>query len=259
MKTFSLDAPALAAVLDHDSLYWTCAASVEPRDGCLLFHNQELISRIDPNHAGQFRLFPGQAESMVSEIIDFYCRFGAAPAAYVDCLASPLDLIPVLLEAGFQAWDGAVSDLMVYTGHGLAVSTPYRVKRVTTDTDREDWASITDVDDPAQRVLLHKVYLTQLADPRLTAYLVRLDGEPVARCQLFSAGGIGRIEAVRTRLGFRGRGLASALIRSAIQDSLQLNRLTYLYAEPGGSPQQLYLHLGFANAVQNFIRSYLFQ
>ena len=259
MKTYSLDAPALAAVLDHDSLYWTCASSVERWDGCLLFYNQALTSRIDPNHAGQFRLLSGQAERIVGEIIDFYHRFGAAPAAFVDYLATPLDLIPVLLEAGFQAWDGAVSDLMVYTGHGLDDSIPYPVIRVMTDQDREDWASITDVNDSVQQNLLRNLYLTQLADSRLTAYLLRFEEEPVARCQLFSAGGIGRIEAVHTRLGFRGRGLASALIRFAIQDSLHWNRLTYLYAEPGGSPQQLYLHLGFVNAVQNFIRSYLFQ
>ena len=253
-----LDKEHLRAILYHDTLYWACISLVEEQEGFLLFHNQNLIPRIDPNHAGQFRAEPGKAGWIVEEIIRFYHKLGAVPAAYVDCLTSPPDLIPALFAAGFQAWDGAVSDLMVYTGSEPVISTSFNVETLTTIHDREDWASITDVDDPMEQALLQKLYLLQLADPRMTGYIIRVDGQPVCRCQLFSSDGIGRVEAVRTRIGFRGRGLASAAIRCAVRDSLRQNRLTYLYAEPEGDPQRLYLHLGFENCVHDFIRSFLY-
>ena len=248
----------LAEIIHHDSSYWTCAASRLPLDGCLLFHNQDLVPRIDPNHAVQFRLDPSRAERVLSQVIEFYQRLGAIPAAYVDCNASPPNIIPLLFEAGFQPWDGADSDLMMYTGHVQPVPTPYPLLRVKTDQDREAWASITDVDEPDQQALLCRLYLTQLSDPRLVAYLVCVNGEPAARCLLFSQAGIGRVEAVHTRVKFRRQGLASALVACAARESQQLNRLTYLVAEPGGKPQQLYLRLGFKNVVRHFIRSFLF-
>jgi predicted GNAT family acetyltransferase len=93
----------------------------------------------------------------------------------------------------------------------------------------------------------------------MNAYLIRIEGEPACRCQLFSVDGIGRVEAVRTRAEFRRRGLASAAIRYATCDSLQRNQLTYMFAEPGGEAQGLYHRLGYEIVTRRFIRGFLYR
>lgn len=99
----------------------------------------------------------------------------------------------------------------------------------------------------------------QIADPRMTAYLIRIDGEPACRCQFFSADGIGRVEAVRTRADFRRRGLASAVVRCATQDSLQQNQFTYMYSEPGSDTQRLYQRLGYETVTRRYIRGFIYR
>jgi predicted GNAT family acetyltransferase len=93
----------------------------------------------------------------------------------------------------------------------------------------------------------------------MRAYLIRVAGEPASRCQLFSYQGLGRIEAVRTRAAYQGRGLATAIIRRALNDSLQQNHITYIYAEPGSNAQRLYHRLGFRTVAQKAIRGFLWQ
>jgi ribosomal protein S18 acetylase RimI-like enzyme len=258
--TVPLPTTPLGQILAHETAYWSTIAAVEPRDGFKLFHNPRLAPRVDPNHAGDFRAAPGQAARIVAEIVDFYEAQGIAPAAYVDLLAPP-DLIPALLAAGFRQWSGADEDLMFYTGPDLGQPTDMQVEAVGSEEQREEWAAIIEEEsegNETERRLLHDLYYTEISDPRMTGYLIRIDGIPAARCQLFSADGLGRVEAVRTRASYRGRGLASALVRRATLDSLECgNRITFIYAEPGSGPQRLYHRLGFRTVAQNLMRGFL--
>jgi GNAT superfamily N-acetyltransferase len=250
----------LERILAHETDYWTAIAAPEPRPGWLLFHNKALVPRLDPNHAGGFRAAAGTAEQIVQEIIAFYQALGATPAAYVDVLATPADLVPALLQAGFQEWLWAANDLMLYVGPDEERPSSAAVTLVRTDQDRAYWANVIQEEAGGkERQLLYQLYLAQISDPRMTGYLACVDGRPASRCELFSCNGLGRVEAVRTMALYRGRGLAAALIRQAVQDSLaQGNQLTYIYAEPNGAPQRLYHRLGFrtvaANATRVFIR-----
>ena len=248
----------LARILSHEADYWTSIAQVEQRDGWKLYHNADFPRRFDPNHAGDFRADDGQGNAIAAEIIDFYQARGTAPVAYVDLLATPADLLPELLAAGFQEWSGAWSDLMMYVGPDEAKASYVPVITVRSEQERADWASIIDeADDEQTRTILPKLYSREIADPRMTAYLAYVDREPAARCELFSADRLGRVEAVRTMATFRGRGLAAILIRKAIRDSVsQGNHLTYIYAEPGGDAQRLYTRLGFRVVARNLIRSF---
>ena len=92
----------------------------------------------------------------------------------------------------------------------------------------------------------------------MTAYLAYWDGHPTARGHLFSADGLGRVEAIHTVAAYRGRGLAAAIVRRAVQDSLARgNALTYIYAEPDSAPQRLYTRLGFRVVATNAYRAFL--
>lgn len=251
-------ATPLALISQHETPYWACVSTVEARDGWVAFHNQQFIPRIDPNHAGEFRAQVGQSPAIVQEIIKFYQALGAVPAVYVDLLTTPEDLIFHLRQANFQEWDDALSDLMLYLGPDVAPQTTVAVEVVETDTAREAWASIV-AEESMHDAQLQAYYLTQISGPYMTAYLIRIDGEPASRCQLFSCKGLGRIEAVRTNPSYGGRGLATAVVRQALSDSLQENRTTYIYAEPGSNAQRLYHRLGFRTVAQKAIRGFLWQ
>jgi ribosomal protein S18 acetylase RimI-like enzyme len=251
----------LERILAHESEYWRCIAQSEQRDGWRTFSNPRLLPRIDPNHAGEFRGEGGAGRRIAAEVIDYYRSLGATPAAYVDCLATPHDLIPSLLAAGFVEWTGATSDLMLYIGPDEARPVKVEVELVVTGADQVAWASITEETEGAQqREVLTALYTMEISDPRMRAYLVCVDGEPACRCELFSCDGLGRVEAVRTAERYQGRGLAAAAIRRAVADSAELgNQLTYIYAEPGGAAQRLYHRLGFRTVSERAVRSFIWE
>ena len=77
-------------------------------------------------------------------------------------------------------------------------------------------------------------------------YLARLNGRPAGTCDLFLYENWGRIDSVATWPEFRRKGVASALVSRAIADSLTSgSRETYLFTEPQGAAERLYLALGF--------------
>lgn len=259
--TALIDRSPLARILAHESEYWSCIAQSEQRDGWRAFSNSLLTPRMDPNHAGEFRGEAGVGPRLAAEVIDYYRGLGTTPAAYVDCLATPYDLIPSLLAAGFVEWSEAAGDLMVYIGPDEANAAEVAVDLVASAADQVAWASIMEETEEAQqRELLTTLYTLEISDPRVRAYLVRVDGKPACRCELFSRDGLGRVEAVRTAERYQRRGLAAAAIRRAVADSYELgHQFTYIYAEPGGDAQRLYHRLGFRTVSERAMRSFIWE
>ena len=255
------DRTLLRRILDHDAEYWGTISARTARPGYSLFHNADLAPRIDPNHAGAFRAPEGTGAAIVAEIVAFYRSLGVTPAAFLDACTSPADLRNHLLAAGFVEWDGALGDLMLFVGPDDAPVSDAAVEAVQNDAQRLEWAAIVEEQAGADaRVmnLLQRRYLREISDPRVRAYLVRVSGQAVSRCILFSDNGIGRVEAVRTHAEHRGRGMASAAIRRAVIDSLECgNQLTYIYAEPGAGPQRIYHRLGFRTICQRATEGYI--
>ena len=252
----------LGKIFEHETSYWSCISSIERRDGWTAVSNTRLIPRIDPNHAGEFRAAGRPSADIARDIIEFYRSVGAVPAAYVDLLGTPEDLILELERADFQEWAGAQADLMLYVGPDVAPPSAALVEVVATDAAREDWASIADDEtnrDLSSRALVRDLYVTQVSDARMTAYLARVGGRPAGRCELFSSAGLGRVEAVRTATAYQRRGLAAACIRQALRDSLRQNAITYVYAEPESEAQRLYHRLGFRTVAHNAMRGFLWR
>ena len=72
------------------------------------------------------------------------------------------------------------------------------------------------------------------------------DGLPVSCCELYSRGRVGQVEDVNTLEEHRGRGLASAVVTTAVAASLdEGNTLTFLLADADDRPHRLYERLGF--------------
>ena len=125
-----------ARILAHEVAYCSCVASIEQRSHWVLVHNPAFSARIDANHAGFFRAPSGMGNAIAQDIIAFYESSGATPAAYVDALATPHDLIPCLLAAGFQEWTDAASDLLLYVGPDAERPAAHPVGPVTTSRER---------------------------------------------------------------------------------------------------------------------------
>jgi hypothetical protein len=195
----------LARILAQEVAYWSCVATVAPQDQWVLVHNPALLRRIDANHAGHFRAPDGKGRTITDEIIAFFDASGATPAAYVDVLATPHDLIPALRAAGFREWAAATSELLLYVGPDEGRPASHPVKMVTTSEERAAWAAIHDEADPASGQQVEAIHAREIADPRVMAYLAYLGGQPAARGHLFSADGLGRVEAIHTRAAYRGR------------------------------------------------------
>ena len=253
------EATPLARIFGHESEYWTTVSAVEQRAGFKCFHNPAYPTRFDPNHAGDFCGDEGDGLRIVAEVIDFYRARGCTPVAYVDALSTPTDLGACLLAAGFvhaAQWDGA---LMLYVGPDDGRASAAEVELVRGEAGRRTWAQIADEEAGAdQQGMLETMYYAQLGDPRIRAYLARVDGKAAAHGLLFSSGGIGRVETVRTLSPYRGRGLAAAVVRRAVEDSLALDHLlTYIFAEDGGAAQRLYASLGFRTVMTGAIHTYM--
>lgn len=253
------EATPLARIFGHESEYWTTVAAVEQRAGFKCFYNPAYPTRFDPNHAGDFCGGEGDGARIAAEVIEFYRGRGCTPVAYVDALSTPGDLGACLLAAGFvhaAQWDGA---LMLYVGPDTGRTSTAEAELVVGEAARRAWAELADEEaDVDQQSMLQTMYYAQLGDPRVRAYLARVDGKAAAHCLLFSSGGIGRVETVRTLSPYRGRGLAAAVVRRAVEDSLALDhQLTYIFAEDGGAAQRLYASLGFRTVMTGAIHTYM--
>ena len=253
------DATPLARIFGHESEYWTTVAAVEQRAGFKCFYNEAYPTRFDPNHAGDFCGGEGEGPRIAAEVIDFYRGRGCTPVAYVDALSTPTDFGACLLAGGFvhaAQWDGA---LMLYVGPDTRRTSTAEAELVVDEAARRAWAEIADEEAGAdQQGMLQAMYYAQLGDPRIRAYLARVAGKAAAHCLLFSSGGIGRVETVRTLSPYRGRGLAAAIVRRAVEDSLALDhQLTYIFAEDGSPAQRLYTSLGFRTIMSDAIQTYM--
>lgn len=126
------------------------------------------------------------------------------------------------------------------------------------DTEAEHalWVETAVADDLGtdQESLWRQVARHETKLPGIALYLAFLNGQPAGCCSLFSKSGLGRVDSVITRKGFRRRGVAAALVRRAITDSLELgNSNTYLVTECGSPAEFLYRKIGFETWRVNFL------
>jgi ribosomal protein S18 acetylase RimI-like enzyme len=95
-----------------------------------------------------------------------------------------------------------------------------------------------------QQILEHHRRLAEALPTRLFA--AEADGRHVAYAELYSEKGVGQVEDVVTLPGYRGRGLARALVLRAVEVSRSDgNELTFLVSDADDWPQRLYERLGF--------------
>jgi GNAT superfamily N-acetyltransferase len=97
--------------------------------------------------------------------------------------------------------------------------------------------------------------LTRHAGARF--FCARVDGEIASMCELYVDGPIAQIEDVNTLQEFRNRGLARAVVRTAVDEARRGGaELVFIHALDADWPKQLYRRLGFdaIGHVWSFVR-----
>ena len=169
---------------------------------------------------------------------DFPCAFTLSP------LDRPASFADRLMHRGFVRGKQASAMVCRRPDERPTINCAVAVDRLTED-EYETWTDLV------CRLLLEKknigtVGRSVLIAPETRLYLARVDGDPVGTTLLHSRFDMGYIDFVGALPEWRRKGVASALVRHAVVDSLELgNRWTALEVVSGGNTEQLYRRLGF--------------
>ncbi len=167
---------------------------------------------------------------------------------HVDVEAVGRHLEPELRAMGWEATENLV---MVHRGTVASRPAP-QVVEVDANALRPKWemgirsAPWAAKNEQGVLQLLEAQQLRECAvDVRYFA--ARVDGRLVSECSLFMDVGVAQVESVHTLEEYRGRGLASAIVRHAIDQALSAGQgFVFLLADADGQSKELYRRLGFA-------------
>jgi ribosomal protein S18 acetylase RimI-like enzyme len=164
----------------------------------------------------------------------------------------PPAAMKALFDAGWSDWDETV-----YLAHVGELP-----KTIDVDATRVDDANVEAFartklqsfddteDDPNPSTLADEVEMRR-AELRGEGrgLIAHQDGEPATMCAFYS-GEDYFVFLLGTRIPFRGRGIASAVLRHVLEDAQASNaRSVVINARAGARPDALYRHLGFTDVV----------
>lgn len=205
-------------ILSADAALTKAFARVTHRPWGDLCHNPDNANHHDANSARVQRIAPRHAEAVIDEIIAFYRARGLVPRAKLTNLTEPADMTARFQARGFHI---ATEMLRVMAWEGPVVAAPPVLPGITiAPAGPGDLAALVQVfaeangyaEDPAW---VRGMISQGLAHPALTYYLAKSDAEPVACLLVGRMTDVGLVENVSTRPGFRGRGVAAALVAHA--------------------------------------------
>ncbi|MEO8217633.1 MAG: GNAT family N-acetyltransferase [Acidobacteriota bacterium] len=216
--------------LKFGTLYLSSESSVK---------NWNFIARI---HAGRRDL-----ECVERRTVDFFSDWKRTPCLKVTPASRPDGIARYLESARWNV--GARLVHMVHDGP-LPKRGPEEI-RVRRCKNAEDIARFSDVQSrsfgvPDWRRWVEKVNLMNAPERNQIFYLAEVNGEPAGLSLLLNWKRVGGLYAVATLEAMRGRGVAAALVRLALQDSRKLgNEVTVLNTVSGGPASTVFSRLGF--------------
>jgi GNAT superfamily N-acetyltransferase len=186
-------------------------------------------------------------EEQVDKLIDdalqlfreknFDCAFTLSP------LNRPADLAQRLEQRGFTL--GLQPLAMVCDQPAEPLKPGPAVVTVSDETEYDIWADVmcrSFTNPPA----MGEVGRSVLCIPQVRRYLARVDGEPAGTTLLYSQYGMGYLDAVGTLPQHRHKGVATALVTRAVEDSRALgNRWATLETDSASLAEQVYKQRGF--------------
>jgi ribosomal protein S18 acetylase RimI-like enzyme len=175
-------------------------------------------------------------------------------------LSTPADLVGRLISNGFVDQGGGFDMILVRDPRerqdvplppGVVLErwnspSPKDRRRVADDLAVVIGDSFN-IPDSRRKNLVAEIELT-LEQPRFNAYLLRVDGEPVATGERYSFDGASYLSSIGTRPPWRGRGFGKLITLALARDSVAAGfDLVYLGVYADNAPaMRLYQQLGFA-------------
>ncbi len=169
------------------------------------------------------------------------------------------DTLGTRLADGFRelGWDVQPLLVMCFAGGGRAVA--------LADVREVDFATLAPMWSEGAGFSMSAEEAAQVAEQRRVAgaagsaryFATYRDGRVASYCELYTDGEIGQIEGVLTLPGYRGHGLASAVVTKArLASEAAGHGLTFLIAEEDDWPKELYRKLGFraVGRIWDFVR-----
>ena len=230
-----------AQLLSHDLDYFCFAAERIETDFGSMLYSPDFSDDSNYNRAALLRSDLMHRTRVADEVISFFEERKIIVAADLDPTAERYGI-----GAEFRArqFTPAESDwtAMLHTPGKEPWSRSKEIAVASVENSRaEEWVQII----AAEEGQIEIVRLEANCE-RNRLLLARINGKPVAACDLFSKDGWGRIDSVFTLPEFRNRGAASALVLSALKFSQLIgNEITYLMTEGKSPAERLYRKLGF--------------
>lgn len=184
-----------------------------------------------------------EAERLIDDALQYYqeknfdCIFTLSP------LDQPSDFEERLQKKGFEL---ALMPVAMLCDRLCDFSAPSDVSvKIAEATHYNIWADIMCqcFGNPPETAEIGR---NALNVPEVRLYLAERNSEPAGTALLYSAGGMGYIDAVSTLPEHRRKGVASALIARIVNDSQDMgNRWTALEVESDSPAERVYENLGF--------------
>jgi ribosomal protein S18 acetylase RimI-like enzyme len=205
------------------------------------------------NHATFVRAQPGETSDLIETAHQFFQELGAIPAFQLDPETQPADFGERLLRAGFQkqveeAW--MVCDLRPI--QAAAPASDLHILQLDEASDERVIQAYIDCYNISFRAPTHAIagfgesFRGVLSHPAAIHYLGLLDGEPAGSMSLFFEGELGCVYNVGAFPAYRGRGVATAMLRHLAADAARLGvALLFLQAVHHGPAQPVYERVGF--------------
>lgn len=225
-----------------------CALRTEPTAFGTAFLNLDFPLRYDSNFLRVGRSLEGvEADSLAADADRVLGEFGLGHRKiHVDDDAQGRRLAAAFLELG---WAAERLVTMAQTREPEP-----RPEASVRETDLEGARALIDQtfrrrtevtsDEAAAQVVGFRAVLEREAGARF--FVADLDGRPASVCELYAIESVAQIESVNTLEGFRGRGLASAVVLAASRSARHRGcEIVFLIADDADWPKDLYGRLGF--------------
>ena len=250
----------LENLITHEAAYFQFAAAIEKTPTGWFLTNPEIADYRDANHAMRLRDDGRGPDAIAQEVIAYYRSRGLTPVADMDEVAEAQGIGAALRRSSVTAvigdtllmrWSQNSKARSQKSEDAVAIQNPKsEIQNVEAWIDTALASGFSENPDFWRRVIEREA-----CDPRVRLYLANCDGQNAGACSLFEANGWARVESVGTRPEFRRRGVASALVRRAIEDAqANENSVVYLFTEAGGDGEALYRTLGFVPWKLNVFR-----
>ncbi len=214
----------------------------------LLLVNEVFADDPLPNHVTRIRCDAGAVAELIDKVVVEYQTRGIRPCLFVSPFTYPKDLQAMLQNIGFRKWNELCVMQFVNDYGEVPEASDVIVHRIGAG-QVDLWVRIF-AESFAVMHYQNKEYLARAQQlplqTKVELFLADLDGEPAGCAALYTKNGVGGIYSVGTLPKFRKRGVATALLKTAVQKSKTFgNHWTILQVFREGGPVDFYSHNGF--------------